>query len=111
MIAYPPKLLCGQTAYSSENLTLAAKEDIPQVINTLNCLSKFKINIYNFFQKISSDFEMIIHIKSLKISNMFPIKTHIYFDSKMKQQHLPKKESSYYFPSNITCIQIKFTQD
>lgn len=38
VIAYPPKLLCGQTAYSSENLTLAAKEDIPQVINTLNCL-------------------------------------------------------------------------
>lgn len=27
VIAYPPKLLCGQTAYSSENLTLAAKED------------------------------------------------------------------------------------
>lgn len=26
VIAYPPKLLCGQTAYSSENLTLAAKK-------------------------------------------------------------------------------------
>lgn len=61
VIAYPPKLLCGQTAYSSENLTLAAKK------KTQYNEFKFEFGIWNFIR-----FSMIIHIWLHKIPNMFP---------------------------------------